>query len=380
MNKLKVCICGGGNIAHVLVGLLGGKDNLEIRLLTRKPAQWRDALRDSIRVVDEDGSISKGYPKIVSNRPESVIPDADVIFLALPGFARSEVLSQIADYISEDTCIGSFPGIGGFDWMAAQCLDIEGKNITVFGSQRVPYIARIIQYGKEVFGSLKKEGITVAVRPKKQLETICSLLESILDMKVRGLDNFMEITLATSNPILHPARMYTLFRDYEIGMTWDRQILFYEKWDTASSDMLVSMDEEVHQVIDQIPLNLSGILPLLEHYGVTDATTLTKKISNIPAFKGITTPMLESNAGFRPDPESRYFTEDIPYGLLIIKGVAAMAEVQTPAIDSVLNWAQEMMGKRYLIGGTLTGKDIEETPIPQNMGMSSIDDLVQCAI
>ena len=377
---MKICICGGGNIAHVLVGLLGGRADLEIRLLTRQPALWMDAVKEPIKVVDESGRVTTGCPATVSSNPEQVIPGADFIFLALPAYARSAVLQQIAAHISAKAWIGSFPGIGGFDWMTGKHLDIEGKDITVFGSQRVPYISRIIRYGKEVFGSPKKEGIVIAVRPKKNRDASLILLRQILGMEVQPLNNFLEITLATSNPVLHPARMYALFCDYEAGRLWDRKILFYEEWNLAASEMLVRMDREVHEVIGRIPLDLSGVRPLLTHYGVHNAQQLTDKISGIPAFKNIPAPMVESGGGFKPDFDSRYFTEDIPFGLLIIKGVAVIAGVETPAIDTVLTWAQRMMGKEYLVAGALTGKDVAETPIPQNWGLHSMEELVRNAI
>ena len=49
---------------------------------------------------------------------------------------------------------------------------------------------------------------------------------------------------------------------------------------------------------------------------------------------------------FKVDASVRYFTEDIPYGLLLIKAFAELTETPTPAIDDVINWAQNIMGKR----------------------------------
>jgi hypothetical protein len=39
-------------------------------------------------------------------------------------------------------------------------------------------------------------------------------------------------------------------------------------------------------------------------------------------------------------------TEDIPYGLLVIKGIALLAGVETPYIDRQLYWCQDKMGMR----------------------------------
>ena len=60
------------------------------------------------------------------------------------------------------------------------------------------------------------------------------------------------------------------------------------------------MDREVHNIFARIPLDLSGISPLLKHYGVQTAQELTRKISGIASFKGIPTPLLETEDGFIP--------------------------------------------------------------------------------
>ena len=68
-------------------------------------------------------------------------------------------------------------------------------------------------------------------------------------------------------------------------------------------------------------------------------------------------------------------TKDIPYGLVVTRGVATMAGVATPTIDMLIEWAQKNMGKEYLVGGKLVGKDIQETSAPQAFGIHSAADL-----
>jgi len=372
---VRIAICGGGNVAHVLAGLLSQRKGLETRVLTRKPDFWSE----SIRVLDDQHRSTTGRPHVISNQAGEVISGADLVILALPAYARATVLKTIAPHLTGNVWVGSLPGGGGFDWLVQKALQDASASVSIFGAQRVPYISRITHYGREVFGSPKKEGIAIAAVPQSRSSEIASILEDILQMPVSCLNNFLEITLATSNPILHPARMYTLFHNYETEKFWQERILFYEGWDDAASELLIRMDREVHDIFARIPLDLSYILPLLEHYGVSNAQELTRKISGIASFKEIPTPMLEIENGFIPDFQSRYFTEDIPFGLLIIKGVAAIAGTATPVIDTVITWAQMMMHKEYIINGKLEGKDIAETLIPQNAGIVTTAELIRQA-
>ena len=74
------------------------------------------------------------------------------------------------------------------------------------------------------------------------------------------------------------------------------------------------------------------------HYESPTVEAMTKKISSIVAFKGLTTPVVEVDGGVIPDLHSRYFTADYSYGLTIIKQVADFAGVQTPNIDATMAW------------------------------------------
>lgn len=349
-------ICGGGNIAHSLIGLLGSDPSNEVRLLTRKPNEWQK----HIRVINREGDDLIGEISLVSDNPSQIIPECELIILALPSQAREDVIKQITPFVSEGTWIGSFPGMGNFEMICQKYLPIKEKNILVFASQRVPCIARVSEYGREVVMTSKKDSMAVAtLKPALAIE-ISDLLSPLLDMQIIPLNNFLEVTLSTSNPILHPARMYALFKDMKADEVWDENPTFYESWNLESSEILIKMDEEVHNLLEKIPFDLSGIKPLLEHYDSTNALELTEKLSSIQAFKGLLSPMKKTENGYIVDLESRYFIEDISYGLILIKDIAHLFLINTPTIDEVIYWVQNLLNKDYLVDGELVGSDCEE--------------------
>ena len=51
--------------------------------------------------------------------------------------------------------------------------------------------------------------------------------------------------------------------------------------------------------------------------------------------------MKEVEGGFVPDFQSRYFTEDFPYGLALIHKLAHEKGVLTPTIDKVYEWGRK---------------------------------------
>lgn len=368
-KKYRICVCGGGNMGHAIAAILGAKEDLHVDVLTRNPNQWDESVVAEI----EYRSIVVGTPNIITNDPSKVIPYADLVFITVPAFGRAQLLNRIKPYLKANTWVGCFPGSGGFSWIAKSILD---EDINIFGLQRVPYISRIIEYGKSVnITGIKKE-LFVASIPASKIYELSAILEEVFDLPVKPLHNYLEVTLSNSNPILHPSRLYSLFHDYYPGKFWDEKILFYEDWDVFSSEILLKCDEEIQAIRDVLPMDMSGIKSLKEHYESEDEIAITKKLSSITAFKGIPTDMIKTHEGYIPNLNSRYFTEDIPFGLIILKGMAELVRIETPTIDMILEWSQQLINKEYIVDGKLIGKDIKDTGAPQVYGINSIEDLL----
>ena len=104
---------------------------------------------------------------------------------------------------------------------------------------------------------------------------------------------------------------------------------------------------------------------------------IPNKISNIPSFQGIKTPMLHTEKGYIPDFCSRYFEEDFPYGLCIVKDFAVIAEVQTPNIDKILRWYEKMKNVEYFVEEKFIGKDLQDLPLPSVLGLYSKDKIYE---
>ena len=66
----------------------------------------------------------------------------------------------------------------------------------------------------------------------------------------------------------------------------------------------------------------------------------------------IKTPCLQTDDGkWKLNTDCRFFTDDIPYGLLIAKWIAIQLDVGTPFIDEVIEWAQDLRGEKFIKDG-----------------------------
>ncbi|MDH6306215.1 opine dehydrogenase [Parabacteroides sp. PF5-5] len=359
-----ICICGGGSLGHVIAAVLSNK-GYTVNIWTSRPTQWQS----EIIVNDCNGKTIKGVLNVVSGRPEDTVAISDMILLCVPGFLVEQTLRDAKPYIRPETLVGSVVCSNGFFWIARHIL---GSTCGLFGFQRVPYICRLIEYGKsaEIKGYKSKLKIAGCLADGK-LDELAAFFSQAFDTPTYTLNHYLEATLTNSNPLLHPTRIYGMLSK-ETTDAFDKEFMFYEEWDDYSSEVLINCDNEFQKILEHLPVKREEIPGILEYYESTDPASLTRKIRSITAFKGIKMAMINQAGKYYVDYSNRYFTEDIPFGLLIIKSIAEAMSMDTPYIDTLLQWMQGRMQKEYLVGSELKGQDLPCSGIIQNFGIDNI--------
>ena len=343
MGKIQnICICGGGSQGHISAGVISSNPNFKVDILTRRPNLW---VHDFV-TVDLTGKEYRGHLNKITDDPSEVIPYADVVLICLPGFAIRDELEKIAPYVNDKTIIGcAFGGSGFF----LQLFNVIGKNVKGFALQRVPFTGRPKVYGHSATLKGYKPYLKVATVNVDNKESIIKLLEEWYNTPVYPLKHWLEATLSNSNPLLHPCRMSVMFKDWTPTKVYERIPYMYNMdWDDESSKCWIECDNELREIMSKLPMDIKEVPCILEYYGCEDIPSLTKKIQSIEPFKTVQAHMIEVNGGYKVDPTVRYFTEDIPYGLLMIKAFGEYTNTSTPNIDKVIEWAQNVMGEVFL--------------------------------
>lgn len=325
----RICICGGGSLGHVCAGVLASQPDVEVNLLTQHPEQWAQQLK----VTDLEGKVYQGKLAKISRQPADVLTGCDIIFFCLPGFAIEGMLTRIKPYVN-NAIVGSIVSSTGFFFAAHRIIGSEAR---LFGFQRTPFIARTDHYGRSANLLGYKSQVAIATENIADSEGFRCLVEKLWLTPTQLLGSFYDVALTNSNPILHTARLYTLFKDWH-GETYDYNILFYKEWTDEASETLIAMDSEFQNLLRVLPTTPGAIPTLLDYYESHDAHSLTHKISHIPAFQAIVSPMKEVPGGWIPDFQSRYFTEDFPFGLKFIADLAHEKRISTPIINNVYSW------------------------------------------
>lgn len=325
---MKITIVGAGNIGTQFAVHCAQKGH-EVTIYTSNC----EKIQNKLFIVDENNQIVKqGEIRRATNDLKLAFDEAELIFITIPSFAMETLAQKIFPYV-KNAYIGLIPGTGGGECCFAKFIE---KNCTIFGLQRVPSVARLVEYGKSVKAIGYRDCLKIATIPKTR--KIDKIVEDIFDIPCDILPNYLNITLTPSNPILHTTRLYSLFKNFNQS-PYDYVPLFYEEWSDETSEILFKCDDEHQNICQKLSMfDLSGVKSLKIHYESDTPQKLTQKIRSIQGFKGLKSPTIEQDGKYIPDFNSRYFTADFPYGLSIIKQIANFVDVETKNIDIVLNW------------------------------------------
>lgn len=382
-----ITICGGGNAAHTLTGLLGSQKDIAVRVyapLDDEAERWQEGIQSGGGIIVKTPTGDRiGCPELISRHAAEAVSGSQLVILALPAFAHESTLQSIAPYLEPDAWVGALPARGGFDLGAAAALDRTTSTVTLFGLQTLPWACRIQHYGKKAVVLGVKDLVDLAAWPPAQAPVIAVRLGELLGVSLNPIASFLSLTLADTGQIIHPGIMYGLFHTWD-GQPYPTQLLFYQSVDATIAQTLQGMSNEIQNLRAQIEfrypeLDLSAVRSLSEwmlrsyQAAIMDASTLQSQFTTNRSYTGLLAPMRPIASGFAPDFQARYLAEDVPYNLLVTRGIAELAGVGMPVIDSVLSWAQARMKKKYLVDGHVNGADLPATRAPQRYAISSLD-------
>lgn len=386
---MQITICGGGNAAHTLAGLTSAHTETKVNVFVpfeNEERLWQAGISKNggitVRFPDRT---TTGKPNKVSANPAEVLPGSDLVLLALPAFAHETIFEQIAPYLDLGAWVGAMPARGGLDWAATRVLRKGFQKYTLFGLQTLPWACRIEEFGHEVKVMGTKAQVELAARPVEKTREVAEILEKLLGLSLLPVDCFLCLTLANTGQILHPGLMYGLFKDWQ-GELYQEGPLFYQGVTPDSAKVLQQLSDEIQALRKRLEdcypcVDFSYVRPLDEWLrrsystDIDDPSTLETALATNRSYAGLKAPMKPVKGGLVPDFGSRYLVEDVPYGLIVTRGIADLAGVNTPMMGEVIRWSQEQMGMEFIVDGELKGKDLSATRAPQRYGIRSLESL-----
>merc|ERR1711939_913452 len=196
---------------------------------------------------------------------------------------------------------------------------------------------RIETFGKLVKVQEFKKKYSIGVLPQTAFEKSKTLIEEMFGAHVQpaGKGTFLEISMFPINAVIHPARLYALLSNWKVGDVLKENPLFYEeygdeaaKWLNAVHSDLINIGTALTE--KNVPVDIPHIFDWLACYVYDEPkdSNIQRFFQTNSAYKGFRCPLIpggQGETGFVPNFSNRYFTEDIPLGLCLNKGLADIA-------------------------------------------------------
>lgn len=400
MEKKQLVICGGGSSAHTLIPLLKGS-NFDVSIYTSRPEEWNHCI--DLEWHDPSGKVLGSYSgelKKASNDPAQLIPCADYVVFCMPVYRYRVALHEIAPFINKEKTvfIGTVYGQGGWNWMVNEVkAKYELDNIVTFAFGLIPWICRIINYGKKGVTYGCKAANYAAVYPHDYFEQINGeLFENICFKwfgkgKVEQSDDFLSLTLSVDNQIIHTSRCLGLYKVH--GKTWQNKEdvpWFYRDYDDLSAKLLADLDKDYTKVRNAIKAMypekdfkyMLDYLALERFSYQSHNTDIRESFVTSQTLTSIGTPVVQNADGlWEVDRNHRFFLDDIYYGNCIAKWMAEQLDIETLTIDEILSWAQQVRGEKIIANNKLLidSPDLSlplKSGIPPVYGFKGIEDCI----
>jgi len=399
-EKKEVTIVGGGSSAHILIPFLSGAGFI-VNILTRRPKEWSSKIDLQLHSIDGEvqeefsGSLTK-----ISDNPAEVIPQASFVILCMPVNKYRIALHGLAPHLAKDkeVFVGTIYGQAGFNWMVDEITNkFDLSNITTFAIGLIPWICRIIEYGKVGVTYGCKELNVVAVSPANRFDELNNLfLKNICERwlkkgQFQQADNFLSLTLSVDNQIIHPSRCYGLFlKDEGKWATKEEIPYFYRDYDQRSADLLQELDADYSKIREAIKMKypdrefkyMLDYLDLERLSYHSENTDIRESFATSQTLGAIKPPTVQLESGeWMIDKDHRFFTDDIHYGLCIAKWMADQLSLDVPTIDTIIDWAQELRHEKIIEGNKMLLDSESLTTefmsgIPPVYGLNSIEDIL----
>lgn len=320
---MRFCIIGAGNGGRAFAAYLSSK-GYSVNLYNRSFTRISDIKKKG--GIKAKGELKGFFPiDFVTQDFEFSLKDSDVILIVTPASAHKEIAEKIAPFLSSDQIIILNPGrtFGAVEFQ--RTIERKMGNMPLFIAETQTLLFTSRQLKKNGVRILKiKDSIGFCAFPERHNFFIYDTLKDVFP-QLNPKNDYLEVTLNNIGMLLHP----TLSLMNASAMDYGKGFKFYKEGVTQRScAVLEAIEVELNDIFAKLALKQFRYCDWVKQCYNVDSNSIYEAIQNVQAYDNIKAPKTLA---------TRYFTEDVPTGLVPISSLAKFLGIGTPIIDSVIN-------------------------------------------
>jgi opine dehydrogenase len=332
MATPSLTILGGGNTAFAVAAnlALGG-----CQVTLCEIPSFRQSIDPILfsRQITLDGVARRGTARLhcVTTDFAKGLAVNELILLIVPAYAHKPFAEACAPHLRSGQVLVLLPGtLGSLEWV--RILRERGApSVIVAETDTAPYVCRKVgPSAAHVWGMVS--GLGLGVYPASQSAYVRALLE-LLFPGVRLYPHVLACGLAAMNPVVHPAGVLLNAGRIEYARG---DFYFYEEGVTpAVCRLIAAVDEERRAIARALDIDLPPVHEAFHAAGFGPRGDLWATINGSRMLTQLRAPAAV---------ETRWLTEDVPYGLAAWAALGEQFGVATPLLRALVDLCSAATG------------------------------------
>ncbi len=289
--------------------------------------------KDQKITIIDNGVTKEAFVTVTTDFKDAIV-DKDLLIIYIQTNYHEELIKKICEFIEDGQTVLIEPGY----LSTCYFLKYTQKKITIVEAESSPIDCRIISPGK-VQVLFKNVVNPVGVYPAENVEIAKEILTKT-GFNFEYLSSVVEAALHNPNLIVHtvgailsvPRIEYTNIHGGTYSMY--REVFTPHVW-----NLVLALDEEKMNVLEKLGCpRLSYVEACKQRNSEDDDRDATEVFFD---YANNSSPM-------GPDiPDSRYITEDVPQGLVLLESLGQVLSILTPVTSGLINCASALLKRDF---------------------------------
>ncbi|WP_320930236.1 NAD/NADP octopine/nopaline dehydrogenase family protein [Hungatella sp.] len=356
---MKIAMLGAGNAGCAVAADLTLKGH-EVILIKTSHAMHDDNFEflqknEGKMTLNEFGDIKSANIHKVS-RNVSDIEGAEIIIIYIQTNFHEQLIERIAPYLQDDQILLINPGYLSTAYVLKHCAD---KNLIIAEAESSFIDGRIMEPGYFRVG-FRNVRNPIGIYPVARREDAIKKLDQLGERFVY-LDSVVEAALHNPNLVVHTVG--SVMSIPRIEKSHGDFCMYHEAYtrDNPSTwKILEALDAEKMNVLEKLGFSRISYVEACKYRNSLDDSIDAKEVF-------LNYAEMDTRAKGPTKVDSRYISEDVPQGLVMLEALGKSLGVSTPIVSGLIE-----------IAGAALGRDLRaEGRTPEGLGLDNIDKILK---